>query len=301
MDDKYYNQLLDKFESLPESLQNTIRSDAANERIAQIAQRLSFDESEHVGLAMIAGYYVLGEISPDELVPTLVEDLGIGITKANQIAEDLYTNVFSEIGPDFETFHGYSARPKLLVMAHKEPETPKEAPEEVSNKQAAIKTPETFSDLVKEKEGENKEEKESASQKTINEVSETPPQEEPAETPKEEKRAEPPKKEQPAAEEKTPEKEIKLSHNPPQKTLRPEDLPKIKIVRKTKPKITKNKTHTPPQAPIITPEPKSEEPSQKESLKEPEKEPLSSQQATETTPAPHDYKKSSDPYREPIE
>lgn len=146
--EKSENTAFDLFEKLPESLQKTIKSNAANERISQIAQKYEIEGNDLFELPMIAGQYILGVIAPDELVPTLVEDLGIGISKANEIAEDLYTNIFSEIGPDFQKHHGYPARPKLLVLTHKEDAPVQEIVEPVADHKDAIKTPKTFSEEV---------------------------------------------------------------------------------------------------------------------------------------------------------
>lgn len=334
------NFAFDLFEALPLSLQMTIKSDAANERIDQIAQKYSITGNDLFELPMIAGQYILGVIAPDELVPTLVEDLGIGINKANQIAEDLFINIFSEIGPDFEKAHGYPARPKLLMLAHQE-DTPVRTPETsvVDGYKDAIKTPATFSEeLAKEeaveiKKGIEEKPKENPIIKEPQNAPEIPAEDWGRDEDQEEdipvKGATVPKNEMSGSagliingEEqedsaKVPENEpstedfkevkpdnagIKLSAVSPGKKLELEDLPKIKIIRGKK--VKKQKPMAVAEKPTPPPAPViTPEPSEEPIVSAPTVIPTK-EQTHATIPEekpPHDYNNGNDPYREAIE
>ena len=99
-------QLKEKYNSLPKDVQDALFSDEVAGKIQSISKENNIKDEKMSELADEVGLVMYGITKPKNFIPNLSSRLGIDITIARKIAEEVNSKIFSKIRDSLKKIHG---------------------------------------------------------------------------------------------------------------------------------------------------------------------------------------------------
>lgn len=99
-------QILEKYEQLPDDLKEAIFSVEMTEAIKGIGDKYGLHIDKIGALANEAGMVMFGATRPKDFVPNLMSRLGVDKDTANKIASDVNSQVFLKVRESLKKLHG---------------------------------------------------------------------------------------------------------------------------------------------------------------------------------------------------
>ena len=99
-------QILEKYEQLPDDLKEAIFSVEMTEAIKDIGAKYELAIDKIGALANESGMVMFGATRPKDFVPNLMSRLGVDKNTANKIASDVNSQVFLKVRESLKKLHG---------------------------------------------------------------------------------------------------------------------------------------------------------------------------------------------------
>lgn len=110
MDDKKIQEIMKRYDDLPEDLQKALFSTQTSDAIFEVGKKHGLVIEKMGELADETGLVMLGMTKPNEYIKNLEKRLGVEVIKAKEIAEDINQKVFSPIRESLKKIHGITAK-----------------------------------------------------------------------------------------------------------------------------------------------------------------------------------------------
>lgn len=130
MDNKKRDEIIKRYEELPEDIQKAYFSSATSDAIFEVGKKHGLVIEKMGELADETGLVMLGMTKPTEYIRNLEKRLDVEATKAKEIAEDINQKVFSPIRESLKKIHGIP--PSHKAAGKQIPPTPPTTPISVS-------------------------------------------------------------------------------------------------------------------------------------------------------------------------
>lgn len=111
MDNKKRDEIIKRYEELPEDIQKAYFSSATSDAIFEVGKKHGLVIEKMGELADETGLVMLGMTKPNEFIKNLEHRLEVEAIKAKEIAEDINQKVFSPIRESLKKIHGIPPSP----------------------------------------------------------------------------------------------------------------------------------------------------------------------------------------------